>query len=84
MLIHILLGIKKEYTKEDISYLNIIGLNQNGKKYLNSIKKDINIQLKPDKKSIIYKLDIKASIIYDMLTSKNEYKKELANKPIIF
>lgn len=84
MLIHILLGIKKEYTKEKITYLNIIGLSQNGKKYLNSIKKDINIQLKPDKNSIIYKLDIKASIIYDMLTSKNEYKKELANKPIIY
>lgn len=83
MLIHILLGIKKEYTKEDISYLNIIGLSQNGKKHLNSIKKDIGIPLKPDKNSIIYKLDIKASIIYDMLTSKNEYKKELANKPII-
>ncbi len=83
MLIHILLGIKKEYTKEKISYLNIIGLSQNGKKYLNSIKKDIVIPLKPDKNSIIYKLDIKASIIYDMLTSKNEYKKELANKPII-
>ena len=84
MLIHILLGIKKEYTKEKITYLNIIGLSQNGKKYLNSIKKDINIPLKPDKNSIIYKLDIKASIIYDMLTSKNEYKKELANKPIIY
>ena len=84
MLIHILLGIKKEYTKEKINYLNIIGLSQNGKKYLNSIKKDIGVPLKSDKNSIIYKLDIKASIIYDMLTSKNEYKKELANKPIIY
>ena len=84
MLIHILLGIKKDYVKNDITYINIIGFSKKGKKYLNSIKKEINIPLKPDKSSIIYKIDIKASIIYDMLTRKNEYKKELANKPIIY
>ena len=49
----------------------------------NSIKKNINISTKINKESIIYKYELKSAIIYDMLTNKNELKKELENKPII-
>ena len=79
MLIHILLNIKKEDAKLSIDYIHIIGFNKNGKKYLNKNK----IHYLVNKKSKIYDYEIKASIIYDMLTNKNEYQKELSNKPII-
>lgn len=83
MLVHILLSVTKEDAKCEIDYLNIIGFNQKGKKYLNSIKKDLNISLKTNIKSKCYYYEIKAALIYDMLTKSNEYKKELSNKPII-
>ena len=44
MLIHILLGITKEDNNKEI-YLRILGFNQNGRKYLNKIKKDISIPI---------------------------------------
>jgi len=85
MLIHILLGIKKKHAKIDYDYIKVIGFNENGKKYLNKIKKDLDIPLLANKKSIIYDYEIKGSILYDMLTHKEDnQKKELSNKPFIF
>lgn len=83
LLIHILLNIKKDDAKTQLDYINIIGFNKKGKNYLNSIKKNINISTKINKESIIYKYELKSAIIYDMVTNKNELKKELENKPII-
>lgn len=84
MLIHILLGIKKKDAKEKIEYLRVLGLNKNGRDYLNSIKKDLDISVNINKSSIIYNYEIKASTLYDLLTSQNTYEKELSNKPIIY
>lgn len=84
MLIHILLGIKKEHAKEKIDYIKVLGLNKKGRDYLNSIKKDLDISVNINKSSIIYNYEIKASTIYDLLTSQNTYEKELSNKPIIY
>ena len=83
MLIHILLGIKKDDAKTNIDYLKILGLNKKGKEYLKSIKKDLDISVNINKSSIIYAYEIKASTIYDLLTNKNTYAEELSNKPII-
>ncbi|MBQ6840596.1 MAG: nucleotidyltransferase [Bacilli bacterium] len=84
MLIHVLLGIKKTDAKAEIDYLKVLGLNKNGRDYLNSIKKDLDISVNINKSSIIYNYEIKASTIYDLLTSQNTYNKELSNKPIIY
>ena len=51
--------------------------------YLNTIKKDLDISLNPNKSSKIYEYEIKAAIIYDLLTDEKTYETELSNKPII-
>ena len=81
MFIHIILGITKSDAKEKIDYIKVLGFNEKGKKYLNSIKKDLPLLI--NKQSKIYKYEIKASLIYDMLTGDNSYENEKNNKPII-
>lgn len=85
MLIHILIG----FTKEDnnnlvLDYIKILGFNFKGKNYLNSLKKHINISLIPNKNSLIYKYEIKAALIYDMVTNDRNLNFEKNNKPIKF
>ena len=86
MLLHILLGIKKEDNNKDI-YLRILGFNKYGQAYLNKIKKDININLvtgyKPNLKTTL-DIEFKSTNIYSMLVNDNELiNKEYKNKPII-
>ena len=83
MFIHILLGIKNSDAKKDLSYINILGFNNKGNKYINSIKKSINVSLKKDFDSLQYDLEIKASIIYDLIMGTNTFKYEKRNKPEI-
>ena len=86
MLIQILLDIKKEdNTKE--TYLRILGFNQKGRKYLNTIKKDINIPVftsyKPNKSRIL-DIEFKSTYIYSLITNDlSLIKREYQNKPII-
>lgn len=83
MLIHIILGIKKCDAKNQLEYINVLGFNKIGEKYLNSIKKDMSLSITKNKKSIINIYEAKASLVYDMLTNQNTYTLELKNKPII-
>lgn len=85
MLIHILIG----FTKEDnnnltFNYIKILGFNNNGKKYLNKIKKDISVPISINKDSLTYKYEIKATLIYDMATNNKNIDFEISNKPIKF
>ncbi len=82
MLIHILIGITKEDRKKINfpTYLKILGFDKNGQKYLNSIKKVINL-LKPNNKDIIYNYELKALEIYNLIIQKN-YNYDRINKPI--
>ncbi len=81
MLIHILLGIQKKDTLQSISYIHILGFNNKGKKYLKD-NKNITLPLKPNRSSLIYKLELKSAIIYDLLTNSSSYEFERKNKPI--
>ena len=82
MLIHILVGLTKRDNQQlKIDYINILGFNAKGQKYLNSIKKSINLPLKPNN-SLMYNYELKSSIIYDLINNTNTYKYELSNKPI--
>lgn len=83
MFIHIILGITKKDAKAPIEYLKILGLNRKGRDYLNSMKKQLDIAVSIKKTSRIYEIEMKAALIYDMLTNSNNYEKELSNKPII-
>ena len=85
MLTHILIG----FTKEDnfnltFDYIKILGFNNDGKKYLNKIKKDLNMPTGPFKESLTYQYELKAAAIYDLITHDNNLEFETSNKPIQF
>ena len=86
MLIHILLNYRKEDNQKE-TYLRILGFNTKGRKYLNSIKKDIKIPVftnyKPHKSKTL-DLELKSTIIYSLITdNKSLIESEYKNKPII-
>ncbi len=84
MLIHILLGIKKERNL-DINYVKVLGFNKKGSSYLRKIKKDNDflINRKIDSSFEAENFELNASLIYDLLCNTNTYKYEIKNKPII-
>lgn len=86
MLIHILIGLTKE-DKNDlkIEYIKVLGFNKKGQKYLNKINKNsaILITRKISENYLAQKYELKASIIYDLLSNNKTYQYEINNKPII-
>lgn len=85
MLIQILLGIKKD-DKEDINYIRLLGISNKGKKYINTIKKDMNIPLITKYRDLNNKtkeIEDKAASIYKLLTNEDVLIFENNNKPII-
>jgi len=85
MLIHILIGFTKEDNKNlTFDYIKVLGFNNDGKKYLNKLKKDINIPLIPNKNSLTYQYEIKAALLYDIITNEKNIDFEISNKPIKF
>jgi len=83
MLIHILIGLKKNDAKCNIEYIKVLGFNQNGQNYLNEIKDTLKISTTVNKDSLIYKYELKASLLYDLINNTQTYQEELKNKPII-
>ena len=86
MLIHILINFTKEDAKNiKIDYIRLLGFSPKGQKYLNIIKKDINIPIITHYKknfSKLLDLEIKASQIYHLITDQDLIQKEFKNKPI--
>jgi len=81
MLVHILLNVeKKSYT---LDYTKVLGFSQNGQKYLSNIRDDLILPINPDINSDMFKTEIKASYIFDLLTSSKSLAFETRNKPII-
>ena len=87
MLLHILTNFTKEEANNiSIDYIRLLGFTSNGKKYLNTIKKDIKVPvITRYKKGISKVLDIELRItkVYDIVTNNNEVDKEYKNKPVI-
>ena len=84
MLIHILTNFRKEDAKIELDYIRILGFNSIGKKYLNSIKKELNIPIRVNTQSLIYKYELFASTIYDLINNTNTIIFEKKNKPISY
>ncbi len=85
MLIHILVGLTKEDNKNvKLEYIKILGFNNNGKKYLNKIKKQITISLVPVKNSLQNMYELKSAAIYDLVNNKSNLAFEISNKPLKF
>ena len=90
MFTHILIGFTKEEAKDnDLKYLRILGFNKEGQRYLNKVKKDINIPIITNYSNIKennLEIDQRASKVYSLLfsneTQKEINEQELKNKPI--
>ena len=86
MLIHILTDFKKSDFDNELSYVRVLGFNNNGKRYLNIIKKSIVIPIITNYKSDLYKeLDIEYRVtkIYSLIVKDDSLIKKELNKPII-
>ena len=89
MFIHILIGLTKKDKEKCLKneYIRLLGFNDKGKKYINSIKKDTKIPIVSSLKninSIIKDYDIKAYEIYNMLVDEDVFEFEKSNKIIRF
>lgn len=84
MLTHILIGIKKEDANLPLNYIRLLGFNKIGQNYINRIKKKTTLPIltKISEFDICRSIEIKASIIYEILTKQNQTF-EHKNKPII-
>lgn len=83
MFLHILLGITKEDNQNStLSYIRILGFNEKGQTYLQTIKKHLSLPTTIDKNSIQYKYEIRASLLYDLIQKTHTYDFELQNKPV--
>ena len=87
MLLHTLIGLTKEDAKsmKEIEYIRILGFSSKGQIYLNSIKKDIDIEILSKFKrhtSKMLELELKTTTIYSLTEKDNtlieqEYKNHL-------
>ena len=83
MFIHILIGLLKSDSNLNIDYIKVLGFNEKGQTYLNSLKNERNIPFILNHNSKIYEYELKSSTIYDMLCGTNTHEFEINNKPII-
>ena len=74
MLLHIVIGFKKEDNIDTLS-VRILGFNDKGKEYLNRNK------LKFEENKYIKDIELNYSKIYDLLTNSNTYEYEIKNIP---
>lgn len=84
MLLHILVGLKKEFinNNNNISYIRILGFNNEGKKYLNRIKKEIDIKVLSKFErdcSEILNFELYTTSIYDLINNENLTEEEYKN-----
>lgn len=87
MFIHILTNLTKEdVNKFNIDYVRVLGFNSNGKRYLNNIKKNIDVKIVTNYKegiSKLFDLEYKINCIYATCTDVSLIKKEFCHNPII-
>lgn len=86
MLIHILTDFTKEEAQQlNINYIKLLGFSINGQKYLNSIKKKINLPIITNyqkKFSKLLDLELRVASIYYLPINPSLLNKEFKNKPI--
>ena len=84
ILINIFVGLTKEETSnKELSYIKILGLSKNGKKYYSKIKKDTNIKICNKFEKDIMNTELKASYLYSIITNdKSIFNSEIINHTI--
>lgn len=87
MLLHMLTSFTKEEASNlTIDYIRILGFTTNGKRYLNKIKKDIEVPIITRYKkgiSKVFDIELRITKIYDIITKNNEMDKEYKSIPLI-
>ena len=81
MLIHIILGIKKD-EKISITYIHILGFNKKGENYLKTNRNNILLPTKVDKTSRLYELEIIGAKIYDLITNTESSTFDIKSAPL--
>ena len=85
MLLHILCGFTKEEAKRcnATQYIRVLGFNDKGRKYLNSIKKECGLPIitKYDSSYEMMRIENRVSNIYNI--KKDDFLEEYKHKPII-
>lgn len=79
LLIHILLGIEKNYIEEKITRPRVLGFNSEGRLLLKTVEGKYTTKANDD---ISSKIEKKAALIYEELTSDQSIELEFLNKPI--
>lgn len=84
ILINIFVGLtKEEASNKELSYIKILGLSKNGKKYYSKIKKDINIKVCNKFEKDVMNTELKASYLYSIITNdKSIFNSEIINHTI--
>ena len=86
MLIHILLGIKKDDNTMD-TYIRVLGFNKHGMKYLNKVKKTLSLPIYSGYKesiSRVFDIEYNSTYIYSLITNNlSLIQREYKSKPII-
>ncbi len=85
MFTHILCGLSKEEAHDlELKYIRVLGFNKEGKKYLNTIKKEINIPIITNynqKNASLLELETKVDKIYSLIMeSENNYRQQPIQK----
>ncbi len=92
MLTHILCNFTKEEASsfDDIEYIRILGFNDQGRKYLNSIKKELTIPLITNYSKLnnkMLELEFRVTCVYSLVLKEkdkiNLIESEFKNKPLI-
>ncbi len=80
MLLHILVSFTKEEAskRKEVKYIRILGFNKKGQKYLNKIKKDIDIPIITKFKKEL-EFELKITSIYSIINNNDLVKKEINN-----
>lgn len=84
MLLHILVGLKKDFIKEinNIEYIRILGFDSIGRNYLNKVKKEIDIKIlsKFERNcSKVLDFEFHTTKIYDIYNKEDLVKEEYKN-----
>lgn len=86
MLIHIFTSLTKEEAKLDIDYVRVLGFNKEGKSYLNSIKKDMNLPLVTNYKNVnseLLDIEYRVTRIYSVIVDDNDLISRELKSPIL-
>ncbi len=86
ILIHVLCNTRKDLlTNFNIPYIRILGMNDQGKAFLNQIKDDVSVPLITKikkKKHPFLEQELRASKVYNLVSDKDVYKQEF--EPVIY